>query len=167
MGSMESSLRSKDKASRECCQAIGRDVRIIHHRESLYPLFLPFHGFRRDSCGQGLRHHIAADDLAPVLRQPQALEQVAKLLVHQVDAHHQVAASRTGKTTCFGCIAVVLPPVVGRIARITAQLQTAMDTGDIACKLILYWLLGISVPKTWKGTNMQELYHHLYDSPSS
>ncbi|HLQ30211.1 MAG TPA: hypothetical protein VK140_13345 [Ktedonobacteraceae bacterium] len=25
----------------------------------------------------------------------------------------------------------------------------------------LYWLLGISVPKTWKGTSMQELYHHL------
>jgi hypothetical protein len=34
---MESSLRSKDKESRECCQASGRDVRIIHHRESLDP----------------------------------------------------------------------------------------------------------------------------------
>ena len=34
---MVSSLRSKHKASRECCQAIGRDVRIIHHRVGLYP----------------------------------------------------------------------------------------------------------------------------------
>ncbi len=88
----------------------------------LEALFLPLHGFRRDSCGEGLRHHSAADDLTPVLRQPQALEQIAKLLVHQVDAHHQVAAGRTGKATGFGRIAVVLPAVVGRIARITAQL---------------------------------------------
>jgi hypothetical protein len=25
----------------------------------------------------------------------------------------------------------------------------------------VYWLLGISVQKTWKGTSMQELNHHL------
>ena len=37
IGSMESSLRSKDKESRECCQASGRAVRIIHHHESLDP----------------------------------------------------------------------------------------------------------------------------------
>jgi hypothetical protein len=30
------SLRSKHKESLPCCQAIGRDVRILHHRESLY-----------------------------------------------------------------------------------------------------------------------------------
>ncbi len=36
MGSMESSSRSKDKAGLQCCQASGREVRIIHHRESLY-----------------------------------------------------------------------------------------------------------------------------------
>jgi hypothetical protein len=30
-----SSLRSKDKESRQYCQAIGREVRIIHHRETL------------------------------------------------------------------------------------------------------------------------------------
>ena len=33
MGRRESSLRNKDKASRECCQARGTKVRIIHHRE--------------------------------------------------------------------------------------------------------------------------------------
>ena len=33
------SLRRKDKQSLSCCQAIGRDVRILHHRESLYPLY--------------------------------------------------------------------------------------------------------------------------------
>jgi hypothetical protein len=32
-----SSLRSKDKESLPCCQAIGREVRIIHHREGQYP----------------------------------------------------------------------------------------------------------------------------------
>jgi hypothetical protein len=37
---MLSSLRSKHKASRECCQAIGRDVRIIHHRVGLYRLLI-------------------------------------------------------------------------------------------------------------------------------
>jgi hypothetical protein len=37
MESMESSLRSKDKLSLKCCQAIGREVRIVHRRESLYP----------------------------------------------------------------------------------------------------------------------------------
>jgi len=31
-----SSLRSKDKQSLQCCQAIGREVRIVHLRESLY-----------------------------------------------------------------------------------------------------------------------------------
>jgi hypothetical protein len=30
-------LRSKDKESRERCQAIGREVRIVHHREGEYP----------------------------------------------------------------------------------------------------------------------------------
>ena len=35
---MESSLRSKNKASLPCCQASGREVRIVYHRESLYPL---------------------------------------------------------------------------------------------------------------------------------
>src|SRR2546423_2258986 len=30
------SLRRKEKQSLSCCQAIGRDVRILHHRESLY-----------------------------------------------------------------------------------------------------------------------------------
>jgi hypothetical protein len=38
MGSRESFLRSKDKQSLPCCQASGREVRIIHHRESLDPL---------------------------------------------------------------------------------------------------------------------------------
>ncbi len=38
MGRRESSLRSKDKASRECCQARGTKVRIIHYREGQYPL---------------------------------------------------------------------------------------------------------------------------------
>jgi hypothetical protein len=38
MGRRESSLRSKDKASRECCQASRRDVRIIHHRVGEYPI---------------------------------------------------------------------------------------------------------------------------------
>lgn len=32
-----SSLRSKDKESHQCCQAIGREVRIVHHHETLYP----------------------------------------------------------------------------------------------------------------------------------
>jgi len=32
---MENSLRSKHKVSLLCCQAIGREVRIVHHRESL------------------------------------------------------------------------------------------------------------------------------------
>jgi hypothetical protein len=36
MGRRESSLRNKDKASRECCQARGTKVRIIHHREGQY-----------------------------------------------------------------------------------------------------------------------------------
>src|SRR6266849_517049 len=36
MGRRNNSSRSKDTANQECCQAIGRDVRIIHHRESLY-----------------------------------------------------------------------------------------------------------------------------------
>jgi hypothetical protein len=36
MGSMESSCRSKIKESLEYCQGIGRDVRIIHHREGEY-----------------------------------------------------------------------------------------------------------------------------------
>src|SRR5260221_13705565 len=31
-----SSLRSKDKESHQCCQAIGREVRIVHHHETLY-----------------------------------------------------------------------------------------------------------------------------------
>ncbi len=31
------SLRSKDKESHQCCQAIGREVRIVHHHETLYP----------------------------------------------------------------------------------------------------------------------------------
>ena len=34
---MESSCIRKDKESLQCCQAIGREVRIIHHRETLYP----------------------------------------------------------------------------------------------------------------------------------
>jgi transposase-like protein len=33
---MESSCIRKDKESLQCCQAIGREVRIIHHRETLY-----------------------------------------------------------------------------------------------------------------------------------
>jgi hypothetical protein len=37
MGSIVSSLRSKDEESLPCCQANGRAVRIIHHRETLYP----------------------------------------------------------------------------------------------------------------------------------
>jgi hypothetical protein len=36
MGSMKASLRSKDKASLPCCQASGREVRIIHHHEREY-----------------------------------------------------------------------------------------------------------------------------------
>src|SRR5436190_23951336 len=32
-----SSLRSKEKESHQCCQAIGREVRIVHHHETLYP----------------------------------------------------------------------------------------------------------------------------------
>jgi hypothetical protein len=32
------SLRSKDKQSLQCCQAIGREVRIVHHHETLYPM---------------------------------------------------------------------------------------------------------------------------------
>jgi hypothetical protein len=32
-----SSLRSKDKESLPRCQAIGREVQIIHHREGQYP----------------------------------------------------------------------------------------------------------------------------------
>ncbi len=40
MGRRESSLRSKDKESRERCQAIGREVRIVHHREGEYPRVL-------------------------------------------------------------------------------------------------------------------------------
>ncbi|HET9921284.1 MAG TPA: hypothetical protein VFQ30_15670 [Ktedonobacteraceae bacterium] len=111
----------------------------------LEALFLPLHGFRGHPGGEGLGHHVAADDLAPVLRQFQALEQIAKLLVDQVDAHHQVAAGRTGKAARFGGIAVVLPPVVGRIARIAAQLQAAVDTGDIARELVhVLDLLGTS-----------------------
>jgi hypothetical protein len=35
---LRSSLRSKDKESHQCCQAIGREVRIVHHHETLYPL---------------------------------------------------------------------------------------------------------------------------------
>lgn len=31
------SLRRKDKQSHLCCQAIGREVRIIHHRVGEYP----------------------------------------------------------------------------------------------------------------------------------
>ena len=38
MGNIVSSLRSKDKESLLCCQANGRAVRIIHHRETLDPL---------------------------------------------------------------------------------------------------------------------------------
>jgi hypothetical protein len=34
---LDSSLPLKDKESREWCQTSGREVRIIHHRESLYP----------------------------------------------------------------------------------------------------------------------------------
>jgi hypothetical protein len=33
---MKASLRSKDKASLPCCQASGREVRIIHHHEREY-----------------------------------------------------------------------------------------------------------------------------------
>jgi len=36
MGSMESSCIGKDKESLHCCQASGREVRIIHHCETLY-----------------------------------------------------------------------------------------------------------------------------------
>jgi tetratricopeptide (TPR) repeat protein len=36
MGRRESPLRSKDKESRERCQASGREVRIVHHREGQY-----------------------------------------------------------------------------------------------------------------------------------
>jgi len=36
MGRRENSLRSKEKASRECCQARGTKVRMIHHREGQY-----------------------------------------------------------------------------------------------------------------------------------
>jgi hypothetical protein len=35
---MESSCIRKDKESLQCCQAIGREVRIFHHREMLYHL---------------------------------------------------------------------------------------------------------------------------------
>ncbi len=38
MGRRESSSRSKDTVSLPCCQAIGREVRILHHREGQYPL---------------------------------------------------------------------------------------------------------------------------------
>jgi hypothetical protein len=44
MGRRESSLRSKDKESREGCQAIGREVRIVHHREGEYLLFVEILG---------------------------------------------------------------------------------------------------------------------------
>src|SRR5262249_52579666 len=37
IGRRKSSLRSKHKASREGCQARGIKVRIIYHRETLYP----------------------------------------------------------------------------------------------------------------------------------
>ena len=33
------SLRSKDKESLQCCQAIGREVRILHHLQWLYHKF--------------------------------------------------------------------------------------------------------------------------------
>lgn len=102
----------------------------------LQPLFLPLHRFGGNSCGECLCHHIATDDFPPVLWQLQALEQVAELLVHQVDAHHQVAPGRTGKTACFGRIPVVLPPVVGCIARVAAQFQTTVNTGDVASELV-------------------------------
>jgi hypothetical protein len=44
----ENSLRSMDKASLQCFQAIGRDVGIIHHRESLYPSVLKIDDFALD-----------------------------------------------------------------------------------------------------------------------
>ncbi len=31
--------RRKNKESRECCPAIGREIRIIHHREGLYQTY--------------------------------------------------------------------------------------------------------------------------------
>ena len=37
IGRRESSSSSKDTASLPCCQASGRDARILHHRETLYP----------------------------------------------------------------------------------------------------------------------------------
>jgi hypothetical protein len=40
MGRRESSSRSKDTVSLQCCQAIGREVRIIPHREGQYLFFL-------------------------------------------------------------------------------------------------------------------------------
>jgi hypothetical protein len=47
MGRRENSLRSKQKASLPCCQAIGSEVRIVHHRESLYQHFT---GLGKQAC---------------------------------------------------------------------------------------------------------------------
>jgi hypothetical protein len=65
-GEEKARFRSKDKESRERCQAIGREVRIVHHREGQYhpereePLIGRWRGGRTNLV---LVPHSGADEL--------------------------------------------------------------------------------------------------------